>query len=297
MLELLQTILRTTAVTTAALFGLVGVSVVGAVLLPYDGAVAHFTPGTMTFTDVARRVALTRPFEHSHPVSWSADGARMAYRTVIPPAIKVQDVWTGDHITVQDASGDPLSVRLFALSPDGEQLAYSHERTIHVLDLATMHTQPVREFPYRMIRALDWSPDGETLAVSILDNESGDIALLDIATGGVTSLDQRHDIPKFAPSFSPDGCCVAYRGMMTSHTRVYVLNLETDTVHELPYKRNDGFVVAGIGWSPDGARLIYPVHNSPFDDNAARLETINMQTGEKRTLPASDIEGAPFWLP
>lgn len=288
-----------TALLTIAFLCAVSTATAAAPLLAHNGTVAHFTHDARTFIDAQRRVAVSTRFTQRHPIEWSDDGRYMAYLAGEHDAtyVEVQSAWTGERTPVLTADGDRLDVRVFALSPDGAQLAYSHDRALYTLDIATGAVKHIRDLSGVMIRALDWSPDGRTLAVGVLTNDSGDIALVDLKTGGVEFLIYRHPIPKFTPSFSPDGTRIAYRGMITSYTRVFVLDLATDAIRELPYDINDGYVISSIQWSPDGAHLLYPVYTSPFADDAERLETIHIETASKATLSADSVYESPFWLP
>ena len=104
------------------------------------------------------------------------------------------------------------------------------------------------------------SPDGEKVAVGILDRRSGttDIALFDLQRGGKSSFVTKDPMPDFTPVFSPDGKQVAFASGRAGAPHVHVKDLisSNEAKAMLP---PSGAVQFISDWSngPEGTFIIY----------------------------------------
>jgi Tol biopolymer transport system component len=122
------------------------------------------------------------------------------------------------------------------------------------------------------------SPDGSRVAVvkGDLDNESADVFVLDIKSGGTTRIttSARTEFVQ-APIWSPDGSKVAYVAMRKGQEGIYSRPANGQGAEELVW-RNPGAFIFLSDWSSDGKTLTFT-----FSD---------MKGGTLYTLP---LEGAP----
>ncbi|MBZ0308994.1 MAG: WD40 repeat domain-containing protein [Anaerolineae bacterium] len=104
-----------------------------------------------------------------------------------------------------------------------------------------------RDIPTNVITSIDWSPDGQLLAVA---NNSGSIQIRSVSTGDVLrTLATTQPTPILTAAWSPDGSWVAG----TVNTEVYIWNTETwQPVHILQGHLDP---VWSVAWSPDGTKL------------------------------------------
>ena len=103
-------------------------------------------------------------------VSWSADGARLAYaggETPGPSETRVVDIATGRSIVVATADGKPVAAWAsvantghFLWSPDGRQVSYETNDRYALLELETGQSRIVADALWMPF----WSPDGSRLA-------------------------------------------------------------------------------------------------------------------------------------
>lgn len=220
----------------------------------------------------------------------SADGEQMAYVRVfpsssIPSRLEVLDMTTGERTVVPHIDdGSVIFTRTFDISPDGEHVAYVERNVAYVYDRAADETTAYLE---RQYGAVDWSPDGKTLALTVSQGAHSEIMLLDIASGARRLLN-RHPIAKYAPAFSPDGCCILYRGAnvrANGQTALYIMQLQSGDVEKLTMP---GTITERVVWSPDGTHIAYPIQTHGY--GGSFIEIMNLQTRERRRLskhPAS----------
>lgn len=151
----------------------------------------------------------------------------------------------------------------FAVSPDGEQIAYSVVNDENGVDLWLM-TDRGADGHILVDCKLDrcsvpsWSPDGKRLAYS---RENAGIApgappgpprawLADSATGQTTTLYEDQQVLGYGPSWSPDGRRIALLDGIVGGIRV----LDLQTQEELILPTQMGLVGS---WSPDGNRMLF----------------------------------------
>ena len=117
------------------------------------------------------------------------------------------------------------------------------------------------------ITPMDWSPDGERIAVTVRRRDNtNQIGLVSVSDGSLRilkSVDWRGPIGLF---FSPDGRDLVYdlpAGDETDQRDVFVL--ATDGSREIPVVTHPASDIA-MGWSPDGSHLLFASDRSGSND-------------------------------
>lgn len=112
-----------------------------------------------------------------------------------------------------------------------------------------------------------WSPDGARIAFITpckgprLTYPGAGISIIDLATGGLTSL----NLPgsAFDPAWSPDGKTIAYTTFIEGRTVIYAVNL--DEMRPYPLAAG-GQKNEDPAWSPDGETIAYISDNKGVDE-------------------------------
>ena len=198
----------------------------------------------------------------------TADGSRMAFVWEKPDGGSA-GVWIrdGDEKPPQRVSGGETEALSPAWSPDGKRIAYLKFRgstgSLALRDLESGEEKilcPV--FPSRYglpTRHLDWSPDGQWLAVDDAESlhEALGIFLVSVATGQRRRLTRTENIHigDVDPRFSPDGRYLSFiRSFHRAHQELFVTSLDGGEPRQLTF---DGKQISGQDWTADGTGLLF----------------------------------------
>jgi Tol biopolymer transport system component len=230
-------------------------------------------------------------------LTWSPDGMALAYE--LDGKVSIFHLSTGRSEDILRCPPQPRFCEL-AWSPDGTTIAVSHGDTI---DLVTPKGDRLTSLeplgPGADIGAPAWLPDGRRIA--FVGRGSG---LYEVDRTGA-HLRHLGDIPKgaYAPAFSPDGSRIAYFMFHKCSS-----SFDTACPLTLTVAPTDGSsaeavravgkcacvgINPGLGWSPDGKKLVLqvPKPGSPFVMNAdgTGLRSIHLES--------VDLWGDPAWRP
>jgi len=128
---------------------------------------------------------------------------------------------------------------------------------------------------------------GDTLAFVY----GGDVWLVG-AQGGVARRLTSGEGDELAPKFSPDCKRIAFTGQYTGTRQVYVIGVDGGAPRQLTF-HNDvgeipprgGFDNQVLGWTPDGRKVLFNAHRTPYSERNARPYLIDAAGGMETPLP------------
>jgi len=139
-------------------------------------------------------------------------------------------------------------------------------------------------------RDLAWSFDGDKLAYFARKENGRSLVLLNVINGGLEKLITIEPDQPLAPSFSPDGSSVVFRGMKNGKSDIWQVDLATGEHRNLT---NDAAFDASPAISPDGKWLYY----SSIDDDRMkifRLSLLDRAIRERVTRGPGNDEDVSF---
>jgi len=180
----------------------------------------------------------------------TADTARVGRKPGsqdIPPTEGSRAPTLRPKATVFQASG---SVQSVAFSANGQRLAYNEGGTISVVDLATGQLQLSflgdMDKEYLLVRAMNFSPDGQWLAVG---GNDGNVKLFEATSGRLAKTMRGHVDWVTAVAFNRDDRLVS--GSDDQTVRIW----STKTATALRILKGHRGSVTGVAFSPDGLRV------------------------------------------
>jgi len=183
-----------------------------------------------------------------------------------------------------------------SFSPDGSKIVYSKtqffapERAfLSDLYLVDVKTKRKSRLTYGL-RADQpvFSPKGDRIVFVRKEGGNSNLYLLEIKTGKVFSLTNRHDglTQNFSPSFSPDGEKIAFASFLQGKRDIYLLNLKNKIFSPLTLDDADDRCPV---FSPDG-RKVYFISNRK--DEVFNLYSVDLLT--KRLKQYMRVRGGVF---
>ncbi len=153
-----------------------------------------------------------------------------------------------------------------ALSPDGQQLAFSSNRAgswdLYSFDLETANLRQITEFPgYK--GAPSWSPDGQFIAYEGIVDDNLEIFI--IRSDGSQDPIQLTDDPAsdHSPAWSPGGHQIAFVSTRSGESEIWISNLQ---------QADERFVnISNRPYSPD--------HHPTWSDDGTQLAWASVENG------------------
>jgi Tol biopolymer transport system component len=286
---------RPTDLTPAGSFHHNGDIVVRAIAGDHKGAILEIDPATSE-ESVLPVVASARELVwppatsgRSTDVSWSPDGARLAY------------AWSNDIWVLDVASGRSTRIVTcgagctMAWSPDGSLIAFAHGDTLALAGIDGTEREIVTTLSG--VDSPVWSPDGQRLAFRA---SSGRLFTVDRNGSHLASL----GVSGLAAAWSPDGSRIAYLALdETDCDQQQGCPLSVDVVAAdgsapgrlLPVGRC--FCIGfwpGLTWSPDGTQMALVIPGP--EGQPGGLYVVDADGTQLRLL-REGAWGRPSWQP
>ncbi len=275
---------------------------------PIEGFQARGTAPPDTVADPITAIELTLGVDRQTLARQWHDSIRA---TMLPP-VKGHAPAPGD-IIIEPRDRFEMNVGP-VLSPDGSRIALLTSRNRLSIDLvvADAATGVVQRTLIRTAgdahldslqfihSAGTWDPSGERVAIAAMRRGRPVIAIVNANTGR-----RERDIPlpgldeAIQPSWSPDGSQIAFSGLTSGLSDLYLVSTESGELRRLT---EDAFAERQPDWSPDGRRLVFVTDRFGAAMDTAQfgahdLATIDLATREVSRLPgfAGARHGSPRW--
>ncbi len=213
---------------------------------------------------------------------------------------EADDVFANVRVRQLTHNASEDSVRSGAISPDGQYLAYTDARGIHV---QAVETGEVRTIPASASLPNDstwdltpgWMPDKSGFVVNLLHGV--DVARSSVWVVGPTGPPRKIRDHAQALPVVPEGAWIAYApdGRQYEYRSVWLMDQNGGNAHQL-FNVDAGSSIAHLSWSPDGHRIVYLRREGA--GRALTLETRAFSGGPASTvLRSADAIQGPIWLP
>ncbi|MGC1377111.1 MAG: sulfite exporter TauE/SafE family protein [Anaerolineales bacterium] len=208
-------------------------------------------------------------------------------------------------------TGEPQGVAGYALSPDGQTIAYpvfhaDGETFLKAMDADGSHARLVLDCKQAQCGGPVWYPDGRRLVYQRADyvDESGlprfSLWWLDMMSGETRPVFQDGTFASYAPAFSPDGLWLSYKSPANNTLQIY--NLQDGRVVSIPIPAQSG---ASESWSPGGDALLFWDAASPsagassLTGTALHVKRYDLASGRQTDLGGepSQSDYAAVWSP
>ncbi len=225
----------------------------------------HFRPEADLATISPRIIPLTSSTGNEYSPAVSPDGNQVAFAWMREGEeqedIYIKSLQSETPLQLTDhpaRDGDPT------WAPDGQRIAFVREdgEVCNIFVIPALGGPERRLIPCGNNRypAVNWSPDGEWLVLAAMEDEPDTPLHLELVS--ISTLERRtlSRAPEtywgdHSATFSPDGNQVAFiRSRIPGIEDVYVLPTEGGESRRITFDNRD---ITGVGWSPDGASLVF----------------------------------------
>ena len=224
------------------------------------------------FTMTVNRKQLTNLTKNGlseYQPTWSPDGEKIAFTRWMGDASSRIYVIDSDGENEVELVGLPFYNDFPAWSPLGNKVAFVNrpergesESLIYTVDPNGKNLQVIYENPDRRIRQLAWSGDGAQITFSPI---RGPIAVLDMVTHEVRTIDLPFDLPVYLPSspdWSPDGQDITFTAFPPPIVTfdpghgVFIIDRDGNPVRTITVDTHP-LDAEGLTWSPDGKKMLF----------------------------------------
>jgi len=223
---------------------------------------------------------------------FSADGSRLAYSKGRWVSnfwrVPIRDDRLLTWADAEQITFDQAYVEFLDVSPDGQRVAYSSDRTgnqdIWVMPIGgepvQLTTHPAPDW------SPGWSPDGQTLASYSYRSGDREIWRMPATGGPATQLTMSKGLDA-GTHWSPDGREIAIRSERTGNSDVWVISADGKQSRQITnHPAGDGL----SSWSPDGLWIAYGSNRSGRN----QIWRVSSQGGESELLTRGSGAG-PRW--
>lgn len=249
--------------------------------------------------DTGQTALLTNLREAPGDIAWSPDGNRIAFTMFVPAETPKLATPPEKPEGAEWAAPAKLIDRLYYRA-DGRGYLETGNTHIFVIPADGGTPRQLTDGDFDHEGPLSWSPDGERIAFSANRSEDyeyepleSDVWTVAVADGALTRLTDRTG-PDVAPTYSPDGSMIAYRGfddrkMGYHNARVYVMNADGSEPRALTTDLDRS--VGAARWAGGSNRLLIQ-----YDDRGRTLLATLSTRGAIEPV-ADDVSGVSIGRP
>ncbi|MGH9521061.1 MAG: winged helix-turn-helix domain-containing protein, partial [Terriglobales bacterium] len=186
-----------------------------------------------------------------------------------------------------------VEAAFISYSPDRQWVAYTSDsdRTLWKMRIATGEKIQLTQPPMQTFGP-EWSPDGRTIAVHVLNpGKTGKIALVPAGGGTARILFEGDQVQDDDQRWSPDGSSLMFgrvwldKNEQSTGSSICILDLRTGNISKVPGSKNIG----PAAWSPNGR---YVVAQSA---DLRKLMLFDFHTGVWKTIASGELIWFPHW--
>ena len=232
--------------------------------------------------------------------AWRPQSQQIFYLRETPAGTGAGAIVSTDANTSQVEVIVPDRVNYFALSPDGQYLAYTLEDTqktwtLWIMELATSRAKQVAG---GQIGQLFWSSDSTQLLYGMCTEEetqlpptSGYLSIYQVASG-----QQKQITPEFkhlgGALWSPDSQWIAFTAAkeLDQDMQVYLVTANGSELRSASNERSFSFPIV---WSPQGDSLLF-INRPPGNETGYGLWQHYMDTGTNTLFAQGDFSNAVY---
>jgi len=266
---------------------------------------------TPTFSPISSTVIVTP----TRTLNGTDEDSLIVFAALNPGA---ENIWEGTTLFTITSNGETQQQLTFtngfrsdvALSPDGNQIAYSEDDAnndaISQIFIMNIDGTNVTQLTFHDSRNISpsWSPDGRKLAYQ--SNRTGDwqIYLLDLET--MESIQLTSEGVNASPGWSPDGTQIVFEGVRelsgdpSFSEAIYIM--DEDGSNQTPLVNECEGQVFDPVWNPDGRQIAFTceVPNPITDQFVGKIHIMESDGSDVRQLTSNDpsiFEFRPKWSP
>jgi Tol biopolymer transport system component len=263
-------------------------AVAGCLILSCDPGIQS----QQTFRVEEDRIQLTNDFEFKSNLAWSPDGRMIAYT-------QRDDGTRFLKFSIADTSATPLldeddGFIDAKLSPDGSTIVYISRAGDIVLYSLQDGSKRLLTTEYRYGYSPIWSPDGRSIAFSILGRPKSAIVIAPVEGGPARKILEA-EREYYCSSFCPKGEKIALYSRYGGNYEITTVDVHTGELQQLtspPYEK------LYPAWSPDGATIAYVANDDSCSATSSTIWLLPAAGGQARAL--ATFEGRVsrlFWSP
>lgn len=236
------------------------------------------------------RAVVFHPSADDFAPVWSPDRTRIAYLSNrdgnVEIYVTVSLTEPANPMTSMRVTNTGVDESSVVWSPDGRRLAYVSPEgdgtpRVYWVDLANLRPNRLL-FGHVGEQDPAWSPDGEWVAISVLDEQREPMGIFLRNPGGVNSLQVSHTAD-YAPAWSPDSKRLAFVSSRRGNQDVYVAEVREDgsisqQINVTPHPADDW----GPVWDPSSGRILF------FSDRVGSANIMAVEADGSALVPLTE---------